>query len=64
MTTTAGDMLSMRQLKERGWTAAMVRDLLGEPDPLRKLILNAPGPGQEASRALTELMETVPGGAR
>jgi len=35
MTTTAGDMLSMSQLKERGWTAAMVRDLLGEPDSKR-----------------------------
>jgi hypothetical protein len=34
--------------------------------PLRKLILNAPcpGPWQEASRALTELMQTVLDGAR
>jgi len=35
MTTTTGDMLSMRQLRERGWTTAMVRDLLGEPDTKR-----------------------------
>jgi len=27
--------LSMPQLRERGWTPAMVRDLLGEPDELR-----------------------------
>ena len=35
MTTAEGDMLSLRQLKERGWTAAMVRDLLGDPDTKR-----------------------------
>jgi hypothetical protein len=35
MTTMAGDVLSMRQLKLRGWTTAMVRDLLGEPDKRR-----------------------------
>lgn len=29
------EMLTMPRLKERGWTEAMVRDLLGEPDELR-----------------------------
>src|ERR1700728_971659 len=34
--TSAGERwLSMPQLRERGWTPAMVRDLLGEPDELR-----------------------------
>lgn len=30
-----GDTLTAPQLKERGWTAAMIRDLLGDPDELR-----------------------------
>ena len=30
------EMLTMAQLRERGWTPAMVRDLLGEPDELRR----------------------------
>lgn len=29
------DMLTMRELRARGWTPAMVRDLLGDPDELR-----------------------------
>jgi hypothetical protein len=32
MSEKAQGMLTMPQLKERGWTEAMVRDLLGEPD--------------------------------
>jgi hypothetical protein len=31
-----GDMLTMPKLRERGWTPAMVRDLLGDPDELRR----------------------------
>lgn len=30
------DLLSVPQLKDRGWTDAMIRDLLGEPDDTRQ----------------------------
>jgi hypothetical protein len=36
MATSDHTMLTTSSLRERGWTPAMIRDLLGEPDELRR----------------------------